>query len=142
MNQAIEEFKSRANGIYTEESLDFGSTTQVRRYYEVSRETSYELSDTRSVFYDINRTYLGKKGDIFVTHESPFPNVPVIHQFISYYFGGHAAINNGENKFLEATGFPNDDETLLEIILQPGDEPNDYSTKMKENSLKVIKYFI
>jgi len=133
-NQAIEAFKGRANGIYTEESLDFGGTIQIRRYYEVSRETSYELSDTRSVFYDINRTYLGQKGDIFVTHESPFPNVPVIHQFISYYFGGHAAINNGENKFLEATGFPNDDETLLEIILQPGDEPNDYSTKMSLSS--------
>ena len=133
-NQAIEAFKGRANGIYTEESLDFGGTIQIRRYYEVSRETSFELSDTRSVFYDINRTYLGKKGDIFVTHESPFPNVPVIHQFISYYFGGHAAINNGENKFLEATGFPNDDETLLEIILQPGDEPNDYSTKMSLSS--------
>ncbi|PKK97648.1 MAG: hypothetical protein CVV58_00155 [Tenericutes bacterium HGW-Tenericutes-3] len=134
VNQAIEEFKSRANGIYTEEVLDFGGTLQTRRYYEVSRETSYELNDTRSVFYDDNRIYLGQKGDIFLAHESPFPNVPVIHQFISYYFGGHAAINNGENRFIEATGFPEDDESLLEIILQPGDEPNDYSTTMSLSS--------
>jgi len=134
VNQAIEEFKSRANGIYTEESLDFGSTTQVRRYYEVSRETSYELADTRSVYYDASRVYLGQKGDIFVTHDSPFPNVPVIHQFVSYYFGGHAAINNGENKFIEATGFPDDDESLLAIILHPGNKPSDFSTTMSLSS--------
>ncbi len=132
--QAIEEFKNRANGIYTEEVRDFSGTSQIRRYYEVSRETSYELGDTRSVFYDTSKVYLGQKGDIFVAHESPFPDVPVIHQFVSYYFGGHAAINNGENKFIEATGFPNEDESLLGIILQPGNEPNDYSTIMSLSS--------
>ncbi|MCF7931002.1 MAG: hypothetical protein K9L02_05805, partial [Acholeplasmataceae bacterium] len=72
--------------------------------------------------------------DLFVSQDSPFPDVPVIHQFISYYFGGHAAINNGENKFVEATGFPDDDETLLDIIFQPGNEPNDYSTKVSLSS--------
>ena len=130
VNQAIEEFKNRASGIYTEEVFDYDGTDQVRRYYEVSRETSYELGDTRSVYYNDTRTYLGQKGDIFVAHDSPFPDVPVIHQFISYYFGGHAAINNGENKFLEATGFPGDDETLLQIIFQPGNKPNDLGTKV------------
>jgi len=48
-NQAIEAFKGRANGIYTEESLDFGGTIQIRRYYEVSRETSYDTWWTRKI---------------------------------------------------------------------------------------------
>ncbi|MBU1092865.1 MAG: hypothetical protein KKH01_00235 [Firmicutes bacterium] len=134
VDRLIEEFKQRAGDEYIEETLDFSGTTQVRRYYEVSRETSYELNDTRSVFYDSSKLYLGQKGDIFVAQDSPFPNVPVIHQFISYYFGGHAAINNGNNRFVEATGFPDDDETLLGIILQPGNEPNDYSTTVNLSS--------
>ncbi|MBN2299706.1 MAG: hypothetical protein JXC31_00795 [Acholeplasmataceae bacterium] len=129
-DQEIAKFKDRANGKYVEETFNYNGTSQIRRYYEVSRETSYELDDTRSVFYNPTRMYLGQKGDIFVAHDSPFPSVPVIHQFISYYFGGHAAINNGNNRFIEAVGFPDDDETLLEIILQPGNEPNDYSTKV------------
>ncbi|MCF7931003.1 MAG: hypothetical protein K9L02_05810, partial [Acholeplasmataceae bacterium] len=106
VDSLIEDFKNRAGDTYIEETVSYGATTQIRRYYEVSRETSYELSDTRSVFYDSSKFFLGQKGDLFVSQDSPFPDVPVIHQFISYYFGGHAAINNGENKFVEATGFP------------------------------------
>ncbi|MFH0766761.1 MAG: hypothetical protein ABH890_01945 [Bacillota bacterium] len=127
VDNMIDDFKSRAQAEYVEEVINYNGVNQVRRYYEVSRETSYELNDTRSVFYDNTKTYLGQKGDIFVSQDSPFPDVPVIHQFISYYFGGHAAINNGENRFLEATGFPDDDETIWDIIFQPGNEPNDYS---------------
>lgn len=134
VDNLIDEFKQRAGDTYIEEVVSYGATTQIRRYYEVSRETSYELSDTRSVFYESDKFFLGQKGDLFVSQDSPFPDVPVIHQFISYYFGGHAAINNGENKFVEATGFPDDDETLLDIILQPGNEPNDYSTKVSLSS--------
>jgi len=134
VDNLIDEFKQRAGDTYIEEVVSYGTTTQIRRYYEVSRETSYELSDTRSVFYESDKFFLGQKGDLFVSQDSPFPDVPVIHQFISYYFGGHAAINNGENKFVEATGFPDDDETLLDIILQPGNEPNDYSTKVSLSS--------
>jgi len=127
VDRAIEAFKERA---VFEEEVNFEYTSgvfQVRRYYSVSRETSYELQDTRSVFYDSTRKYLGQKGDIYVTQKSPFPDSPAFHLFMSYYFGGHAAINNGENKFIEATGFPEDDETVWEIITQPGNEPNDYS---------------
>lgn len=134
VNQLVEEFKQRAGDEYIEETVNYGTYTQTRRYHEVSRETSYELNDTRSVFYDSSKLFLGQKGDLFVSQDSPFPATPVIHQFISYYFGGHAAINNGDNKFIEATGFPDDDETLLEIILQPGNEPNDYSTRVSRSS--------
>ncbi|HBG32446.1 MAG TPA: hypothetical protein DDW82_01705, partial [Acholeplasmataceae bacterium] len=127
VDRTIEAFKDRA---VFEEEVNFEYTSgvfQVRRYYSVSRETSYELQDTRSVFYDSTRKFLGQKGDIYVTQKSPFPDSPAFHLFMSYYFGGHAAINNGENKFIEATGFPEDDETVWEIITQPGNEPNDYS---------------
>lgn len=139
VSHLIEEFKQRAGGEFIEETVTYGTTVQTRRYYEVSRETLYELNDTRSVFYDTSKLYLGQKGDLFVAQASPFPSTPVIHQFISYYFGGHAAINNGNNKFIEATGFPDDDETLLEIILQPGNEPNDYSTTV---SLSGTNYWL
>jgi len=129
-DQTIEDFKSRANGVYTEVSINYNGTSQTRRYYEVSRETSYEQADTRSVFYDDSHMYLGQKGDIFVAQASPFPNIPVFHQFMSFYFGGHASINNGQNRFIEATGFPGDGETVLDIILQPGNVPNDHGTKV------------
>jgi len=139
VDRAIEAFKERA---VFEEEVNFEYTSgvfQVRRYYSVSRETSYELQDTRSVFYDSTRKYLGQKGDIYVTQKSPFPDSPAFHLFMSYYFGGHAAINNGENKFIEATGFPEDDETVWEIITQPGNEPNDYSVTA---SLTSSKYWL
>ena len=139
VDRLIEEFKQRAGDEYIEETLDFDGILQTRRYYQVSRETSYELSDTRSVFYDTSKVFLGQKGDLFVSQDSPFPNQLIIHQFISYYFGGHAAINNGDNKFIEATGFPDDDETILDIIFQPGNEPNDYSTTV---SLSRTNYWL
>jgi hypothetical protein len=131
--KAIENFKSRAT---FESEVEFQSSIgiwQTRRYYVVSRETSYELSDTRSVF-NTNRRYLGQKGDIFVTQDSPFPHVFGIHQFISYYYGGHAAIHDGENRFIEAVGFPDEDESLLEIMFVRGNKPHDYSTTVGRNS--------
>jgi len=139
VDRAIEAFKDRS---VFEEEVNFEyapGVFQVRRYYSVSRETSFELEDTRSVFYDSTRKYLGQKGDVYVTRESPFPDSPAFHLFMSYYFGGHAAINNGENKFIEATGFPEDDETVWEIITQPGNEPNDYSVTA---SLSASNYWL
>ncbi|MDI6452201.1 YiiX/YebB-like N1pC/P60 family cysteine hydrolase [Peloplasma aerotolerans] len=126
-NRAIEAFKSRAVFEYEEEFEYVSNIFQTRRYYKVSRETSYELEDTRSVFYDESRKYLGQKGDIFMTDKSPFPGIPVVHQFITFYFGGHAAINNGDNRFVEAVGFPDEDETVWDFIKHPGDQPHDYS---------------
>jgi hypothetical protein len=133
VNYAINAFKDRAT---FESEVEFESRPgvfQTRRYYVVSRETSYELFDQRSVF-NSDRRYLGQKGDIFVTQDSPFPHVFGIHQFISYYYGGHAAIHDGENRFIEAVGFPDADESLLEIMFVRGDKPHDYSTTISRNS--------
>ncbi len=133
-NRAIEAFKARALFEYEETIMYSAGVEQTRRYYKVSRETSYELEDTRSVFYNDTRKYLGQKGDIFMTSESPFPSNKPIHWFISYYFGGHAAINNGENRFIEAVGFPDEDETLLDIIMHPGNVPHDLSVTVNRSN--------
>jgi hypothetical protein len=127
VNRMVDDFKSRAVFEYEAEITYNQGVTQTRRYYSVPRETSYELADTRSVFTDSTRRLLGQKGDIFVTQETPFPYIPVIHQIGSFYFGGHAAIHNGDNRFIEATGFPDDDESVLDIIMHPGNEPHDFS---------------
>jgi hypothetical protein len=129
----IEDFKARGTFEYEETIQYHPGVFQTRKYYRVSRETSYELEDTRSVFYDSSRKFLGQKGDIFATHDSPFANLPLIHLFISYYFGGHAAINNGNNRFIEAVGFPDEDETLLDIILHPGNIPHDLSVTVSRS---------
>ena len=134
VNQLIERFKSRAVFEYEEEFEYSTGIYQTRRYYKVSRETLYELEDTRSVFYDDNRKFLGQKGDIFTTQLSPFPNSPAAHLFVSYFFGGHAAINDGENNFYEAYGFPQGDETILDFILHPGDEPHNFSATISRST--------
>jgi hypothetical protein len=134
VNRSIEAFKDRANGIYTEEIVTIGFVQQVRRYYQVSRETSYEINDNRSVFQSNDRIFLGQKGDIFATQDSPFPYTFGIHQFVSYYFGGHAAIHDGEGRFIETAGFPDDDETLWDIISHPGNQPHNYSPVVKKST--------
>ena len=130
----IKEFKNKAIFEY-EENYEYQiNVFQTRRYYKVPRETSYEISDTRSVFYDESRKYLGQTGDIFLAQDSPFPNRFFIHQFISYYFGGHAAIKNENNQFIEAVGFPDSDETLWDIISHDGSLPHDYSVTVNKTS--------
>ncbi len=127
MDKEVKEFIDRAVFEYEEDFEYIPGVFQTRRYYKVSRETSYELADTRSVFYDDTRKFLGQKGDMNATRLSPFPTAGIIDTFITYYFGGHVALNNGENQFIEAVGFPDDDETIFDIIFHPGDEPHDYS---------------
>ena len=130
----IKSFKDRAVFEY-EENYEYQTNVfQTRRYYKVPRETSYELNDTRSVFYDETRKYLGQTGDIFMSQESPFPDVFFIHQFISYYFGGHAALKTDDNRFIEAVGFPDSDETLWDIISHDGSLPHDYSVTISKTS--------
>ena len=127
MDKEIQEFVNRAVFEYEEEFEYFPGVFQTRRYYKVSRETSYELEDTRSVFYSSSRKFLGKKGDMYATRQSPFPSAGIIDTFITYYFGGHVALNDGENRYIEAVGFPDDDESIFDIIFHPGNEPHDYS---------------
>ncbi|MBE0700423.1 MAG: hypothetical protein IH571_01935 [Acholeplasmataceae bacterium] len=134
VNQEINAFKARAIFVEEVEFTQNNSDIQVRRYYEVPRETSYELEDTRTVFTNSStKTFLGQKGDIFVTQQSPFPDVLGFHQFMSFYYGGHAAIHDGNGRFLEATGFPDPDESVWDIIKYPGDQPHDFSVSVSRS---------
>jgi hypothetical protein len=54
--------------------------------------------------------------------------------FVSYYFGGHAAIKNDENRFIEAVGFPEGNETILDFILHPGNEPHNLSATVSKSA--------
>ena len=134
VDQALKAFKARAEFEYQTEVETLWGVWQTRYFYKVSRETSYELADERSVFNTPARVNLGQKGDIFVTRQSPFPHVRWFDPFMSNYFGGHAAIHDGDNRFIEATGFPGEDESLLGIILHPGDQPHEYSVVVSRSA--------
>ncbi len=124
----IDTFIQRATFSYEElRSTPYG--TEIRKYYTVSRET-FELDDNRNVFTDETKNTLGKTGDIFVTQQSPFPYVPFIHEWITYYFGGHAAILDQNNKLYEATGLGSSGTSILDVILHPGNEPHDYDVSL------------
>ncbi len=127
VNHMVNAFKARSTFEYQEAFEYYPGVIQNRVYYKVSRETSWELNDSRSVFYDSDRKFLGQKGDVFLSQHSPFPSVPIIHPWINYNFGGHAAINNGNNRFIEAVGFPGPGETILDFIFHPGDQPHDFT---------------
>lgn len=117
VNNQIQSFKKRANQTPTITTM-IGE--QVVYYYEVPRETSYELADTRSVFSNTSKTRPGIKGDILVARESPFPQIPVIHQFITYYFGGHSALVIDDNAIVEATGMSVSISEMFDMITHNG----------------------
>src|SRR5690554_1768127 len=132
VSQDFKTFKNRA--VYEKTvTLNNGMEDFKRHYYKVSRETSFELNDTRSVFRDDTEVKLGQKGDIFVTKLSPFKNVFGAHQFVSYYFGGHAAIYDGEKGYIEAVGFPDDFKEFINIIRDDGENVPNYSTTVNLN---------
>ena len=124
INNMVKNFKNRATN-YEEIELKYSETltnrTHIRRYWVVPRETLE--NDNRNVFNDEAKTKLGQKGDIFTTRTSPFPKVFGFHQFMTYYFGGHAAIYD-DGKVYEATGYPNNLNEFFAIVGNKGDDPN------------------
>ena len=95
---------------------------------------SYELEDTRSVFYNDNPKYLGQTGDIFTTQQSPFPGSFGVHQFVTYYFGGHAAIKSAHNTFYEATGMTTDPSEIWAAIKDSGENESELTITASETS--------
>lgn len=89
-------------------------------YYAVPRSEDYELSDTRDVFYDDAKREIGNYGDILLTRQSAFRNIPMIHQFFSYYFGGHASFISDTGGIYETTGMNIDFQSLVDSVLAPG----------------------
>lgn len=127
-NQNINTFVSRAS-----DTPDFSQTINGKtfNYFPVSRET-FEQEDGRNVFFDENKTKLGQTGDIIVTQQSPFPNIPGIHEWITYYFGGHASLVNEENKLYEATGIGN--VNIFEVMLFPGNQTHDFDVSVTQSN--------
>lgn len=94
-------------------------STDKIKYYKVSRETlDFEETFTRDPFYNNNYAMLGSEGDIFVTQQSPFPTMPGVHQFVSFYFGGHAAYMGDDNRVYEIAGIPSGDESFFKVFFK------------------------
>lgn len=100
--------------------LDEINSTDTIKYYKVSRETYYPNELVRNPFYSNNYLKPGAAGDIFVTQQSPLVAYPGIHEFVTFFFGGHAAMVDQNNKIYETIGIPNSDEKLLDVIINGG----------------------
>lgn len=63
---------------------------------ETSEEKIYKVSRETSEYSSVYNGYIGRPGDILLTRDSPF-EIPVVKQFISFFFGGHACIVSTNN---------------------------------------------
>lgn len=95
-------------------------STDTIKYYEVSRETYYSDEYERAPFFNNDYTKPGAEGDILVTQDSPFPYMPGIHQFITFFFGGHSGYIAYSNKVFETLGYPEYGESLIKVIFKGG----------------------
>lgn len=130
ISQMVDEFKSRAY-----DSYELNGFT----YHPVKREHDYELYDERNVFSDAAKMRPGVEGDVLATQDSPFPYVPVVHEFVSFYFGGHAALVSGPNNIIQSTGVPPngflDVPHMWKVITHPGfDTDNSLSVAATETN--------
>lgn len=100
--------------------LDEINSTDTIKYYKVSRETYYPNDFIRSPFYNGDMTRPGAAGDIFVTQQSPLVAYPGIHEFVTFFFGGHAAVIDSNNRIYETIGIPDSDESLLDVMINGG----------------------
>lgn len=115
---------------YSQQFYDTDINGTTIKYTTVSRETK-EKKDKRSVFYDFEKSLLGNTGDILVTRDSPFPQHKLLHEFISFYFGGHAALVN-EGFVYEATGMTNQEGAILSSIFHNPDKEHNIDTSVSK----------
>ena len=116
-DQMIATFIARAETLPEEITTNYGYTWN---YFPIERIYDYEISDDRDIFYDDAKRELGQFGDILLTRQSAFKDIPLIHEFISYYFGGHTAFRDKGAGLYETTGLNIDFKTLTETISSPG----------------------
>ncbi len=100
--------------------LDEVHSTDTIKYYKVSRETYYPNELIREPFFNDNYLKPGDAGDIFVTQQSPLVGYPGVHEFVTFFFGGHAAVIDENNEVYETIGIPEADEKLLDVIINGG----------------------
>ncbi len=78
-------------------------STKTTKYYEVKAQ---EWQDNQTSYEKIgSKVYYGSPGDILVGIPSTFKGVPFVYEFITFFFGGHAALcafpyEDYENKVL------------------------------------------
>ncbi|VEU83040.1 hypothetical protein [Acholeplasma hippikon] len=127
--QKLDEFKNRA--YETEIRTLYGQEYQ---FHKVKRVHDYELADKRNVFYDDNKLSPGKKGDVLLAFESPFPQIPVAHHLVTFYFGGHAALVADNNTVIESTGMSSGGiKDMIKAVLHRGyDEENELNLSVQQ----------
>ena len=96
-------------------------STDTIKYYQVSRETYYPDEFEREPFYNNDLKYPGAEGDILVTRQSPFANKPGIYDFVTFYFGGHAAYVGEDNTLYETSGIIGSGSNLFKTLFQGSD---------------------
>lgn len=69
------------------------------KFYLVSRETSKPSLNMVDGAY-----YVGNKGDIIVKRGSPYPEIPVFHQLMTFFIGGHASYVVDSQTLIEVNG--------------------------------------
>lgn len=69
------------------------------KYYCVSRETSKP-----SINVIDGKTYIGVEGDILLRQASPYPEIPVFHQLVTFFIGGHASYVVNSKETIEING--------------------------------------
>ena len=88
INREIQSFMERGTLVEVDELNKI-------KYYEVPRRNG-EIDKPSFTEYDGDKyAFAGSYGDMFVTQESPFfhsPDIPLAYEFVSFWWGGHAAI--------------------------------------------------
>ncbi|MGI6360096.1 MAG: hypothetical protein ACOX02_03555 [Acholeplasmatales bacterium] len=95
-------------------------STDKIKFYKVSRETYYPNEYYRDAFYNNSLVDPGAEGDILLTQQAPYPTLPGIYEFVSFYFGGHAAYVGSDNIIYDIAGYPSAGETFLGVYFNGG----------------------
>ena len=98
-----------------------------RKIYNFMRQANYVYEDTENgiKFYLVSREtlkpsinkiddnyYIGKEGDILLKQASPYPEIPVFHQLMTFFIGGHAAYVIDSKKTIEVSGKDKDNNKV------------------------------
>lgn len=100
IKRKINNFMHQANYVYED-------TENGIKFYLVSRET---LKPSINKIDD--NYYIGKEGDILLKQASPYPEIPVFHQLMTFFIGGHAAYVIDSKNTIEVSGKDKDNNKV------------------------------
>ena len=99
INNEIESFMERGKLVDTD-------IINKIKYYEVPRKEGEVDKPSFTSYYGDKYAFAGSYGDVLLTQESPFFgdfDIPLAYEFVSLWFGGHAAIISDE---FDEDGYP------------------------------------